>query len=60
MLRPSFAELVARTTKSVSLAARLLGHRYERTTLRYLAGVLDELEADAATKVSQELSAEVT
>ncbi|MEW5980819.1 MAG: hypothetical protein AB1806_00450 [Acidobacteriota bacterium] len=55
VLRHSFAELVAGTTRSVSLAGRPLGHRDERTMLCYLAGVLDELEADAAAKVSDRL-----
>jgi hypothetical protein len=33
-----------------------VGRRDERTTLRYLAGVLGELEADAAAKVSERLA----
>ena len=55
-LRHSFAELVLRTTGSLAVTAGLLGHADERTTRRYVAGAIGDVERDAAGQVSRALA----
>ncbi len=54
-LRHSFAELVYRTTHSLAITAGLLGHADERTSRRYVAGAVEDVERDAARQITAAL-----
>ena len=54
-MRHSYAEAVYRAVRTIAVTAGLLGHLDHRTTMRYIAGAVDEVERAAVDVVSRNL-----